>query len=135
MTSSVVDVSVETEDDGALLVSWTLSADDVEVDIALGSSPETIDHAHVLTVPADQRSTRVENPGPGRHYVSVAPHGSGGAVVAAERRVRFEGVTNFRDLGGYRATGGRTRWGWSRHSGWISDTVWKQTISKPGWER
>jgi protein-tyrosine phosphatase len=44
--------------------------------------------------------------------VSVAPHGGGGAVVVAERRVPFDGVTNFRDLGGYPAAdGGRTRWG------------------------
>jgi protein-tyrosine phosphatase len=33
-------------------------------------------------------------------------------VVAAERRLPFEGVTNFRDLGGYLTpSGGRTRWG------------------------
>ena len=32
--------------------------------------------------------------------------------MASERRVPFEGVTNFRDLGGYpTAGGGRTRWG------------------------
>src|SRR5690606_31851868 len=36
----------------------------------------------------------------------------GPAVVAADRRIGFEGISNFRDLGGYRtASGGRTRWG------------------------
>jgi len=44
--------------------------------------------------------------------VSVAPVGGGSALVAADRRIDFEGISNFRDLGGYRtASGGRTRWG------------------------
>ena len=34
------------------------------------------------------------------------------AVIAAERRIPFEGITNLRDLGGYpTADGGTTRWG------------------------
>jgi protein-tyrosine phosphatase len=50
--------------------------------------------------------------GGGRQFVSVAPHGDGPAVVVADRRVPFQGVTNFRDLGGYRTrSGARIRWG------------------------
>jgi protein-tyrosine phosphatase len=42
----------------------------------------------------------------------VSPTEGGGAVVAGERRVPFENVTNFRDLGGYQASDGRrVRWG------------------------
>jgi protein-tyrosine phosphatase len=42
----------------------------------------------------------------------VAPHDGGSTVVAAERRIPFEAVTNFRDLGGYRTrSGGRVQWG------------------------
>ena len=45
-------------------------------------------------------------------FVSVACHQGGPAVVAAERRIPFEAVTNFRDLGGYRTRSGRRiRWG------------------------
>ena len=55
---------------------------------------------------------RLTDLAPGRHYVSVAPSGGGSAVVAAERRLPFEGVRNFRDLGGYRTSSeGWTRWG------------------------
>jgi protein-tyrosine phosphatase len=54
---------------------------------------------------------RLAAPGGTRHFVSVSPHGSGPAVVAAERRVPFEGASNFRDLGGYRTATGRLRWG------------------------
>ncbi len=111
VTSSVVDVWVEAEEDGALLVGWTLSAGDAEVEIAVGTSPEGIDRTHVLTAGAQQRSVRVDDPGPGRRYVSVAAPGGGRAVIGAPRRVPFEGVTNFRDLGGYRVAGGHTRWG------------------------
>ncbi len=53
---------------------------------------------------------RVEDPGPGRHYLSLRR--PDGTLVVAERRVPFAGLINFRDIGGYdTADGGRTRWG------------------------
>lgn len=113
MTTTVTDAVVE-PDSGGLLVRWSLDGDDIGVDVAVGTSPDAIDHVHTLTVAAGERSARVADPGPGdgRHFISVSPHGGGGAVVAAERRVPFDGVTNFRDLGGYPTTEGRrTRWG------------------------
>ncbi len=126
MTEAVL----EADGDG-LVVRWILLADehsngpgkstgagpahsegDVGVDIGIGRSPDAIDHARAVTVGPGHRSARLEGHGPGRHYVSVAPQGAGGAIVVGERRVPFEGVTNFRDLGGYPSTdGGRTRWG------------------------
>jgi protein-tyrosine phosphatase len=109
----VTDATVEVEGNGdALLVNWSLAGADVGVDIGVGRSPDAIDHRHTLTVAAGPRSARIDGLGSGRHYVSVAPHGGGGAIVVAERRLPFEGVTNFRDLGGYpTADGRRTRWG------------------------
>ena len=48
---------------------------------------------------------------PRRAYVSLVPS-DGSAIVVAERRVPFDGITNLRDLGGYpTAGGGVTRWG------------------------
>ncbi len=83
------------------------------VDVATGVRPDAVDHAHAVTVPAG--TTDVVLPrasGSPVTYVSVAPHGAGPALVAGERRLGFEGVQNFRDLGGYRvAGGGHTRWG------------------------
>ena len=109
----ITDAAIEVPDDGdALVVSWSLAGDDVAIDIGVGPSPDAIDHTHALTVPAGQYSARIDGLGTGRHYVSVAPHHGGGAIVVAERRLAFEGVTNFRDLGGYpTADGRRTRWG------------------------
>jgi len=130
MGVNVAAVEVETHDDG-LRVSWSLVADhgegpadgpgahpspatgpDAAVDIAVGPTPDHIDHTHVLRAEPDVRRVVLRDLGPGRHYVSVSPSAGGSAVVAAERRVAFEGVRNFRDLGGYpTAAGGRTRWG------------------------
>lgn len=111
MEPVVVDVSVEPDDDG-LVVHWRLDGGDGPVDIATGSSPQAIDHRHARTAGAGERSARLPRLPADRTYVSVSPQGGGGAVVAAERRVPFVGVTNFRDLGGYRtADGRRTRWG------------------------
>jgi protein-tyrosine phosphatase len=105
-------VVVEPAGDGMLEVAWELLGPDVDVDVAVGPTPASVDHRHALTVPAGTRSVRLPATGPGRRYVSVSPHGTGSAVVAAERRVPFEGVTNVRDLGGYPAgDGGRVRWG------------------------
>lgn len=114
MTPVVVDVEVEVVPDasGDLLVRWAVADGPVAVDVAVGPTPETIDHRHAESVAPGRTEARIAAPGPGRHYVSVSPVGGGGAVVASERRVPFEGATNFRDLGGYPVGGGRrTRWG------------------------
>ncbi len=119
--TTVVDVEVDRltpadgghqHEQGGLRVRWALDGGPSAVDVAIGPTPESVDHRHAETVAADRREVLLADTGPGRHYVSVSPAGGGGAVVAAERRVPFEGVTNFRDLGGYATTGGgRTRWG------------------------
>lgn len=112
MPSTVVHVEVETEADGALAVRWELAGAPTAVEVAVGPTPELVDHRRQETAGADQRSVRLTGLGPARHYVSVGPAGGGSALVAADRRVVFEGLTNFRDLGGYpTASGGRVRWG------------------------
>jgi protein-tyrosine phosphatase len=112
MTSAITEVSVEAEPGGPTTVEWTVEGPDVAVDVAVGPSPEGVDHQHSVTVPAGTTIHTLGELGPGRHFVSVAPAGGGPAVVGADRRIGFEGISNFRDLGGYRtASGGRTRWG------------------------
>ena len=107
----MIDVAVEGDGEGCLVVTWTTTTD-TGVDVAVGPTPEAVDHAHALAVPAGTTSIRLTDLGPGRHYVSVSPTGGGPAVVAAERLVALEGTMNLRDLGGYRAADGRrVRWG------------------------
>jgi protein-tyrosine phosphatase len=109
--TTVAYVEIDPQTDGSQLVRWQLEGDAAAVDIAFGPTPDHLDHQHHSTVTAEQRELQLPA-GPGRRYVSVAPHHGGPAVVAAERRVPFEGITNFRDLGGYRtASGTAVRWG------------------------
>ena len=52
MASAIVAVSVDSERDGPTVVSWAVAGPSVAVDVAVGSSPEGIDHHHAATVPA-----------------------------------------------------------------------------------
>jgi protein-tyrosine phosphatase len=103
-------IRVELESDGkGLAIRWEPAGDD-EIEIGLGPSPDVRTHTTVLRPPAGATSGRIDEVPPGRPYVSVSRDGT--VVIAAERRVRFGGTLNFRDLGGYlTASGGRTRWG------------------------
>jgi protein-tyrosine phosphatase len=110
--SAVVDLQVDTQPDGVLTVHWAVEGQPTAVDVATGSSADHLQHAHETTVPAGQTTLQLPGRGTGRPFVSVTPHEGGPAAVAADRRVPFEGITNFRDLGGYRTrSGDRIRWG------------------------
>jgi protein-tyrosine phosphatase len=102
-------IDVEATEPESLTVRWE-PAVETEVEIGLGPTPDAAAHTHVIRVPAGERSARLTGVGTGRQYVSVTYDGT--RLVAAERRVRFVGTLNFRDLGGYpTASGGWTRWG------------------------
>jgi protein-tyrosine phosphatase len=108
----VTHVLVDPVGPDTLVVGWELEGEPVAVDVAIGTSADQLDHNFEVTVPAGNTSLRVMRRPGGRQFVSVVPHRGGSAVVAAERRIPFEGVTNFRDLGGYRTLSGRrVRWG------------------------
>ena len=108
----IASAEVDTEPDGSLLVRWELAGDPVAVDLATGPTPQSLHHRHQITVPAGQDSWRLARPAGGRLFVSIALDGSGPTVVTTDRRIAFEGVTNFRDLGGYRTGLDETvRWG------------------------
>ncbi|HEY7068741.1 MAG TPA: tyrosine-protein phosphatase [Acidimicrobiales bacterium] len=112
MQTIVARAEVDTQPDGRVLVRWQIEGAPVAVDVATGPTPDHIDHTHEATVPAGQTSLLLSDPGAGRLFVSVAPHGTGPAVVVADRRVPFQGIQNFRDMGGYRTrSGGVVRWG------------------------
>jgi protein-tyrosine phosphatase len=111
MGAATVRVVVETDGpDLSVRWDWEPKGSSGDVEIGLGSSPDARSHTHRLRVPAGELAARLTDVPAGRAYVSVSYDGT--VVVAAERRVRFDGAPNFRDLGGYpTATGGRTRWG------------------------
>lgn len=101
---------VEVQADAAgLTVRWEPTTDH-DIEIGLGSTPDARTHTRLRRVPAGERVVRLTDVPAGRQYVSLSYDGQ--LVIAAERRIRFQGTRNFRDLGGYpTASGGRTRWG------------------------
>ena len=108
----ITHVEVVGHDRGGLVVRWDFEGAAVGVDIAVGATSKAIEHTRVGSAGSAAREARLDDLGPGRHYISIRPGGGGRALVAAERRVPFEGARNFRDLGGYRAADGlHTRWG------------------------
>ena len=112
MDTFVADVFVDPAGPDGLVIGWELEGEPAAVDVAIGTSVDHLDHQYEVTVPAGETSLRMMRRPGGRQFVSVAPNGGGSAVVAAERRIPFESVTNFRDLGGYRTRSGRrVRWG------------------------
>jgi len=112
MATIVASARADTAPDGSLLVTWELDGDPVAVDLASGPTPDHAGHRHHLTVPPGQTSCRLARREQGRLFVSLVPHGSGPPLVTTDRRIRFRGITNFRDLGGYPARRGAVvRWG------------------------
>jgi protein-tyrosine phosphatase len=89
-------LKVERGGEGCLVAAWELEHPG-PVDVAVG--------------PGTQTATLTGLPH-GRHYVSVIPPAGELPAVAGERRLVFEGATNFRDIGGLpTADGAVTRWG------------------------
>jgi protein-tyrosine phosphatase len=112
MRGSVQRVMVESDGAGSLTLSWEIDGAATAVDVAVGPTPNRIDHVHARRVDAGTTELQLDDLGPGRHFVSVSVNGSGGGVVAADRRLPLEGLQNFRDIGGYPTNdGGTTRWG------------------------
>lgn len=104
-------VFVERDDSGSVVVEWTLSGEAHDVEIAAGATPDAADHVYVQSVAAGESTVRLDGLDESPNYVSIR-FGDGDVIVAAPRRIVFEGVQNFRDLGGYRtADGGHTVWG------------------------
>lgn len=110
MSPALTHLAVDRTAPDDLVVSWT-STEDVLLDVGHGPSPDAIDHVHVATVPAGVGSCTLPGVGPGPVFVSVAAHGHAVARIAGERAIAFEGLQNFRDLGGYPARDGHVRWG------------------------
>ena len=105
-------VWVERDETGGVVVDWTFAGTPATVDIAGGPTPDPDDHVHVTSVGADSSQFRFEGHEASPRYVSIRVRGGDEVVVAAPRRVTFEGLQNFRDLGGYRTSdGGHTVWG------------------------
>jgi protein-tyrosine phosphatase len=111
---------IEARETGAYRIDWGGESPEVEVEIFAGPTPDRIDFTRVL---ARDRSGSIEvTPDfSGRAYFAIRV--AGALTLLASRNVPMAGVSNFRDLGGYRAGPGpgsiwpkdrparTTRWG------------------------
>jgi protein-tyrosine phosphatase len=106
--------AVRLDAEGAgLRLSWELHGAPRPAEVGVGTTPVAAEHTNLARVPAGVTELVLPDMGGGRRwYASLAVEEGGEAVVVGERRLTFEGPTNFRDLGGYEVEGGgRTRWG------------------------
>lgn len=120
-TSIEVDaVPVVRQSDGSFRLRWTPRQPELEVIIHVGSNPETV-HLEPPAARTRDREHRISHrAGPERPFFALRA-GDREPLVVAERGFPLEGVTNFRDFGGYStAAGRRVRWGQLYRSGELS---------------
>ncbi|UCE52602.1 MAG: tyrosine-protein phosphatase, partial [Desulfobacterales bacterium] len=93
-------------------ISWETEAEDVNVNVFACDSPQTINHNSPIANVRGATFAEITGLDPDvRNYFEIVPEGGKGVIVA-ERHVNFDGIVNFRDLGGYEtADGQRVKWG------------------------
>jgi protein-tyrosine phosphatase len=111
-TSPIHPVTVERTGPDSVCVRWGPGAVGLPVSVCCGPAPDRIPAKPAATAAPGECAVVLAGLAPG-HPVFVRLHaGAGPGVVAGERCLPVEGVTNLRDLGGYEtADGRRVRWG------------------------
>lgn len=102
-------------------ISWETEAEDVNVNVFACDSPQTINHNSPIANVRGATFAEITGLDPDvRNYFEIVPEGGKGVIVA-ERHVNFDGIVNFRDLGGYEtADGQRVKWGQVFRSGHLA---------------
>lgn len=108
--AAVTEAEVTRTTAGAVRITWTATPGEA-VDVLVASKPD-VALKRMTVVSAKDRDGVHEMPAtPDRAYV-VVRGADGKTVHAAERVLKLEGASNFRDVGGYRtADGRRVKWG------------------------
>ena len=120
-SSPLKNVKVESKDKGLFVIKWESRSKGLDVQVFVGDSPQTISRKASVANVKGKTSVEIDGLDPGvRHYFELVPAGGPG-IIAAERGQPFEGVVNFRDLGGYETTDGRrVKWGQVFRSGHLA---------------
>jgi len=117
------DVEVERVDRDQVEIRWSSGGRPGLVSIYEGSTPEEIDTDTPVAQTPGESVVLARPSQDGRSYFKVAPEGGHGRIVS-ERLLTFEGINNFRDLGGYETSTGQTvRWGKIYRSGDLSSAT------------
>ena len=120
-SSPLKNINVEQDKKGIFTIRWESRKKDINVKVFVGNSPLAIQRKTSVAKVKGRKSVKIDGLDPdARHYFEVVPEGGQG-IITAERGQPFEGIVNFRDLGGYETTGGRrVKWGEVFRSGHLS---------------
>ena len=111
-TSPIHPVTVERIGPDSVRVRWGPGAVGLPVSVCCGPAPDRIPAEPAATAAPGESAVVLAGLAPGRPVFVRLHAGAGTEVVAGERCLPVEGVTNLRDLGGYAtANGRRVRWG------------------------
>lgn len=115
-------VVIERNENDELVLRWQVGKPDTKILIYRGDSVDSIDRTEPIAQTTDSSVIFTDLDPLVRHYFEVVPEGEArGGRIVAERFLRFKGVRNFRDLGGYRTESNQTvRWGVLYRSGNLS---------------
>ena len=122
-SSPLKSINVEQNKKGTFTISWESGKKDMSVTVFAGNSPLKINRKASVASVKGKTSVKIDGLDPGvRHYFELVPEG-GQAIATAQRHQPFEGIVNFRDLGGYQtADGRRVKWGQVFRSGHLANT-------------
>ncbi len=120
-SSPLKNINVEQNKKGIFTIQWDTPVKDISISIFAGDSPDTINRKVSVAKVKGKKSVSIDGLDPdARHYFELVPEG-GQRIITAERGQPFEGIVNFRDLGGYETTDGRrVKWGEVFRSGHLS---------------
>ncbi|MFB9326807.1 tyrosine-protein phosphatase [Paenibacillus aurantiacus] len=105
------DASVVRKTDGSLLIRWSADADLGAAKVYWSTIPEG-GWKELAKTYVRFNGFVAADPSPGSPVYFKIKGANGTSIVTAERKLPLKGVTNFRDLGGYRTTDGHTvKWG------------------------
>jgi protein-tyrosine phosphatase len=120
-SSPLENINVEKNKKGTFTIRWKTREKGIGINVFVGVSPDTIDRSASVAAVTGKTFVKIDGLDPDlRHYFEVVPEGGQG-IITAERAQPFEGIVNFRDLGGYETTDGRrVKWGQIFRSGHLS---------------
>lgn len=121
-SSPIKNIIVERNKKGIHTIKWDSPVKGTVVTIFAGDTPEKINRKVTVAKVKDRNSVKIDGLDPdARHYFEVVPEGGQG-IITAERGQPFDGIVNFRDLGGYETTDGRrVKWGRIFRSGHLAN--------------
>jgi protein-tyrosine phosphatase len=119
-------LTVERTKKNTFKICWEAKAKEIVVSVYAGNSPDTINRQSPVAAINNADSVEIADLDADALWYFEVFAGNEHRLMVSERAVRFDGVVNFRDLGGYDTKDGRrVKWGRVFRSGHLSDLTQK----------